>query len=239
MYSVVLMTALTVGGAEAPECHLFRGGHGCHGYAGCYGGGYGCYGGGHGCYGGGWGCYGGGWGCYGGGYGYGCYGGGYGCYGGGWGCYGGGYGYNCHGCYGSAYNCYGCYGGCYGVGYTPYHSTPAVQYGAPVQAAPVQQAVPVEKSSSTKPARSNLVVELPENAKLYVDGQLMKSTSAKRTFVTPELDANQTYFYDLKAEFERNGQTVNVTGRVTIQPGQDVVASLTEANNGTFLVSAR
>ncbi|MHB1422552.1 MAG: TIGR03000 domain-containing protein [Gemmataceae bacterium] len=77
MYSVILMAALTAGGAT-PDCH------GC---CGCYGGGCcGCYGGCYGCYGGCMGCYGGCMGCMG------CYGGGcYGCWGG-YGGWGGGYG---------------------------------------------------------------------------------------------------------------------------------------------------
>src|SRR4051794_26809302 len=71
MYSVVLMAALTTGGAVA-DGHFGRG-HGsssCFGCSGCYGGCFGCYGSCFGCYGG---CFGGYGGCFG------CYGVSYGC----------------------------------------------------------------------------------------------------------------------------------------------------------------
>lgn len=86
MYSLVLATMLTAGGAQAPAW-----GHGCWGCHGCCGGCYGCCGG---C----WGCCGGCWGCCGG-----CWGGSY------WGsCYGCS---GCYGCYGCCGGCYGCCGG--------------------------------------------------------------------------------------------------------------------------------
>jgi uncharacterized protein (TIGR03000 family) len=219
MYSVVLLTALTAGGATAPDCHFNRGGHGCHG--GCYGGCYGCYGGCHG-------------GCYGGGHG-GCYGGCYG-YSGHW--HGG---YSCHGCYGGGYNCYGCSGCWGGYSYSPYHVTPVVP-GTPATPQPPPEVNPPvpNPGAGVNQVRSTLVVELPEDATLFVDGMRMKSVSAKRVFSTPPLQQGQTYYYDLKAEFEREGQVVNVTGRVVIRPGQEVSASLSEpSSQGTFVVNSR
>jgi uncharacterized protein (TIGR03000 family) len=73
--------------------------------------------------------------------------------------------------------------------------------------------------------QAHLVVELPANAKLYVDDHLMKSTSTRRTFVTPELQPGQTYFYVLRAEVDRDGKTVSQSKRVTVRAGQLVQAS--------------
>lgn len=225
MYSVVLMTAMTVGGAGAQE-HCFGRFHGCNGCNGCYGGCYssGCHGG---CYGGGWGgCHG----CYGGG----CYGG---CYGGNY--YGGGYGYG-HSCF-SAYQCHGGFGcsgwtGCYGCSgcYGPVVPAPAPGPGP----GPKPEPKPGEKPA-TEEVRAKLTVELPEDAKLYVDNVPMKSTSAQRSFVTPILENGKTYYYTLKAEMVRDGQTVTVTGQVVIQPGQDLRATLSEPSaKGTFVVKS-
>ena len=211
MYSMVLMAALTTG-ATAPECHW---GHGC--YGGCYG----SYGGCHGCHGGGWhgghgwsGCYGGCYGCYG-GYGWSsCYG----CYG----CYGGysGSGYGCYGCY-SAWGCHGCYGG--------YPVMPAMPE-APIYKDKDKDTLPppYKGAGNEESVRASLTVELPADAKLFVDGQPMKTTAATRRFVTPPLARGQAYFYDLRAEVVRDGQTVTLSRRVVVQPGQEARASFTE-----------
>jgi uncharacterized protein (TIGR03000 family) len=225
MYSVVLMAALTAGSA-APDCNLFRG---CHGG---YGGGHGGYGGGQGGYGG---CYGGfnSWygGCYGGGhYGYGCYGcGGYG---------GAGYGgytpvsYGGYGCYGGygGYGCYGCYGG------VPF----AAPYVAPQTYLPptdpkgtdtkgAEQVPPPKKvdKESMGAYRAKVLVQLPADAKLYIDDHLMKATSELRTFQTPQLEPGQVYYYVLRAEVIRDGQKKVETARVILRPGQEVRTAFT------------
>jgi uncharacterized protein (TIGR03000 family) len=149
---------------------------------------------------------------------YGCYG----CYGGhGWrhGCYG------CYGCYGGygCYGCYGCYGGWYGG--SPY---------APIMVVPDKKGAEQGPEPKKKKAgegdetRARLIVQLPADAKLFIDGTLMKSTSEKRTFITPVLRPEQTYFYDLRAEVVRDGRTVARTQRVILRPGQAIQASFSD-----------
>ncbi len=207
MYSVVLMAALTTGGT-APDCH-FRGGCcGCYGgYGGCYGGGYGgCYGGGFGMYGGCWGGYG-GWG---------------GCYGGMGGCSGGmGYGgYS----YGGAYG----YGGGYYGGVTyPGNVMPGAT-GTGTQGE--QLNMPPEDTTKKKgtmlnPSRAKLVVELPADAKLYIDDLPMKTTSGVRSFNTPTLEPGQTYYYMVRAEVVRDGKPVTESRRILVRAGQTAKAS--------------
>lgn len=219
MYSIVLMAAVTSGTA-APD-HWFR--HGCHGCTGCYGC-HGCHGAGywfqgnlcHGCF-GGYGCSA-GYGCYGGVPCVGCTG----CYGG----YGGWAGYGAYypiGCYG----CYGCYGGwsCYGtpVAGQGYIAPPATG-GTPEKRETTPPPME-EKKTSVENDRARVVVELPEDAKLYIDGNLMKTPSARRVFRTPVLDASKTYFYELKAEVVRDGTTRQETQRIVLRPGQVVSAA--------------
>lgn len=217
MYSVVLMAALTAGG-EAPACHWGHGGcHGCYGCSGCSG----C-----------WGCCGG---CYGG-----CYGGCHGCSGC-WGCCGG-----CWGGYSSCYGCYGCYGchGCWGCGgcYGGYSGAPVViePGSGHMESAPAEGEAPAEKVKPPKKEpkkdaqgaapspRARVIVSLPADAKLYVNDQLMRSTSARRVFRTPELDSAQTYYYVMRAEILRDGKTVSQTRRVTVRPGAVIEASFGE-----------
>lgn len=199
MYSMVLMAALTTGVA-APDCHR------CGGCGGCYGGGYGC-----------WGCYGG---CYG------CFGGCGGCWGG-WGCggcYGGGYG--CWGGY-SSWGCMGCVGGYGGMSY-PGAVMPG---GAGVMGGGVAPGAGAEQLDKPKPnkngdketmapTRAKLVVELPADAKLFIDDLPMKTTSGVRAFNTPTLEPGQAYYYMVRIEYVQDGKTVSETRRVIVRAGQ-------------------
>ncbi len=242
MYSVVLLTALSAGSVSpAWICNGCWGG-GCYG---CCSGCYACVGctgccGGCACSG----C----WGCTG------CHG----CFGGHHGghflhgllahwCHGG-----CHGCYGPQ----GCWGGyhagcyCYGAGYgypggyvvpgTPAGpATPATTPGGttPGKMSPAGEPGTTPKTgtgtttSTAKPAR--LVVQLPEGAKLYVDDRPMTTASAKRTFRTPELQPGQTYYYIVRAELVRDGQTYNQTRQILLRAGDEVQASFPDLDRLT------
>jgi uncharacterized protein (TIGR03000 family) len=84
------------------------------------------------------------------------------------------------------------------------------------------------KVTMTDAKAARVTVELPADAKLFVDDQPMKATSAKRTFRTPELEPGQTYFYMLRAEVVRDGATYSQTKRVLVRAGEDVKASLAD-----------
>ncbi len=223
MYSLVLMAALSTGG-EAPNFFFHKwGGHGCGGWS-CHGwSGHGCSGyssygcSGYGCSGyscSGWGCHGcSGWG--------GCHGlglrhrwfGGHGC------------SSACHGCSGTVYyGCSGCSGACYGCSGMMHGC--AVPMMAP--AAPMAEPIGAPKQGSRATTPAKLVVELPENAKLYVDDQLMKVSSPSKTFNTPALQPGQTYYYILRAEVVRDGKTLQETQRILVQAGQTVNAKFSD-----------
>jgi uncharacterized protein (TIGR03000 family) len=80
-------------------------------------------------------------------------------------------------------------------------------YGAAPAAAPVT-------------TRATVVVKLPSDAKLYVDGQEADLTSDTRTFTTPELVKDRDYFYTVKAVAQRDGQTRVQTKRVLVKAGK-------------------
>ncbi len=225
MYSMVLMAALTAGGESPQLCFKgCGGGYGCAGYYGC--GGYGCYG--YGCFSsaGYYRCHG----CYG------CYGcsncsgyGGNGC----WGCWGS-YGYSwysCDGCSGCWGGSGGCGGGCYGWGgHGCWGSTPY----APMSPAPTMPpAAPggemkKENEAGVEDDRARLLIEVPTDARLFIDDQPMKSTSARRNFSTPKLEKGQSYYYELKVEVAREGVTHSETRKVIVRPGEVVRAAFTE-----------
>ncbi len=210
MYSIVLATMLTAGGA-APDF-----GHGCWGCHGCYG----CCGGCYGCCGGCWGCCGGCYGCCGGCYG--CCGGCYGCYGGCYGCWGASYYSGCYGCYG-----YGCCGGCYGYGCCGGYG---VVVAAPAVAVPVAPTLPAapKKATVSLGNAAGVVLKAPTNVQLSVEGHAIARSAAEETFRTPELEPGSSYTYTFKAEVVREGKTVAFTKQVKVRAGQTSEADFTK-----------
>ncbi len=67
---------------------------------------------------------------------------------------------------------------------------------------------------------ATLIVNLPEDATLTIDGKATTSTSAQRVFVTPALEDGKEYEYTLKAKVARDGKVQVATAKVTIRPGQ-------------------
>ncbi|HEY7313494.1 MAG TPA: TIGR03000 domain-containing protein [Gemmataceae bacterium] len=218
MYSMVLMAALTTG-TDMPDGR--RGGRG--GCCGCYGGM--AYGGGYG-------------GCMGMGY-----GGGYG------GCMGMGYGGGFGGCYGMGYGGGyrmgggGGWGGGYGRGYVlggaspwvgGYASAPMISgNGMPlVMGNPALGNAGMSQSFFFNPNNGNqaneatIVVHLPAEATLTIDGQPTQSTSGTRTFTSPPLEPGKTYSYTLKAEMKRDGRPRNVKKTIDVRAGQPTEVTL-------------
>jgi uncharacterized protein (TIGR03000 family) len=86
------------------------------------------------------------------------------------------------------------------------------------------------KQSSLAPAV--IVVTLPEDATLTIDGAATASTSSSRTFVSPELQAGKDYHYDLKATVKRDGKSVVLEKRVTVQAGITTPVTLSLPESG-------
>jgi uncharacterized protein (TIGR03000 family) len=233
MYSMVLMAALTTG-VDMPDFGR-RGGRGCHG---CYGGCYGGYGMGYG------GCYGG----YGMGYG-GCYGGWGGGYGMGYGgCYGGwgGYGMN-YGCggYGMGYGGWGghVWGGSPVVGgyaYSPVfgnsvspiignYNTPTVAGIGNFANGGMTQSFYFNQGGN-QANEATIIVHLPADATLTVDGQQTQSQSGTRVFHSPPLETGKTYSYELCAEVNRNGHFVKAKKTVEVQAGRSTEVTMNVGN---------
>jgi uncharacterized protein (TIGR03000 family) len=70
------------------------------------------------------------------------------------------------------------------------------------------------------PTRAKLVVELPANAKLFIDDMPVKATAGVRTFDTPALEPGRPYYYIVRIERMRDGQPVSETRRIIVRAGQ-------------------
>ena len=66
-----------------------------------------------------------------------------------------------------------------------------------------------EAGSACSTPRRPIVVSLPADATLKVDGITTKATLGLRTFATPVLPAGQNFHYTLTAEIVRDGQNAD------------------------------
>lgn len=100
---------------------------------------------------------------------------------------------------------------------------------APVISAPVAVphavVAPVEES-----AKVTFVV--PSNTKLFVN-DVAVSAEGKQTFDTPKLAKGKSYFYTVKAEINREGQTVTDIRRIDVAAGKALTVDFTKAERQT------
>lgn len=198
MYGVILAAALTAG-VTAPDCWN------CRTSAGCCGGGTwighsGCVGCGHGVS-------------------------HYGCAGG-IGCYGGWHAINWQGL-GSNYECWGGHG-CYGCsgymgcgGYASTVPTPDPEVIPPPRASATTSKANINRTND----RARLTIQVPAQARITIDNRPVTVSAEKRTFTTPPLERGQAYYYEVRAELQRDGRTVSETKKVVVRAGEAKVVA--------------
>lgn len=76
-----------------------------------------------------------------------------------------------------------------------------------------------------------LNVQVPANAKVWIDGASTTSTGIARSFVSPALTPGKQFTYEVKAQWQENGREVTRTRRVPVQAGQAVDINLQQATS--------
>ena len=76
-----------------------------------------------------------------------------------------------------------------------------------------------EEASLSAPAR--IRVTLPAEAKLMIDDFVTTSTSSTRVFASPALERGKVFYYTLKGELLRDGQTLTASKQVSLRAGQE------------------
>jgi uncharacterized protein (TIGR03000 family) len=81
--------------------------------------------------------------------------------------------------------------------------------------------------------RAKLVVEVPANARLYVNDQITRQTGAVRTFDSPLLQPGRNYAYKLVAQVDRPDGALTASQQVTLRAGETTRARLTNLSGST------
>jgi len=75
---------------------------------------------------------------------------------------------------------------------------------------------------SATPRAAQITVRLPADARLYVDNVFCPLTSSTRSFPTPALQPGRDFYYTLRAEVTRDGETRVQSQRVAVGAGRQV-----------------
>ena len=166
-----------------------------------------------------------------------------------YGCSGASYSCSGYSCSGSAYSCFGgpamsyapVYGGLSCQGgfpvspipvdtFPPYPGQPMSPYAVPAPAPgmALRADPPAVVAAAGQTGRASVVVKLPADAMLSADGRALNLTGTERKFVSPELPLGQVFVYKFTAEYERDGEAVSVSKKVSVQAGATVAVEFTD-----------
>jgi uncharacterized protein (TIGR03000 family) len=83
-----------------------------------------------------------------------------------------------------------------------------------------------QKTTLDNAVPATIVVKVPADARLTIDGEATTSTSTQRVFVSPALNPGRDYHYTLKAEFHKDGKLMSVSKEVTVRAGNETRVNL-------------
>jgi uncharacterized protein (TIGR03000 family) len=92
--------------------------------------------------------------------------------------------------------------------------------GEPVQAPKdVKDSTDKPKQETNLGNQARVIVQMPTDALLLVDGQLVNLRSSGQPILTPELQPDRDYYYIVRAQAVRDGATVEDARRVIVRAG--------------------
>jgi uncharacterized protein (TIGR03000 family) len=110
------------------------------------------------------------------------------------------------------------------VGFTT-NTTPAV----PAAFSGSSNSAAAMDTSTASVARLRLLV--PADAVVWVDGQRTAPTGFLREYVSPRIDPNREYGYDVRAEWNENGQPVTRSRKITFFAGDRLTINLLDTGS--------
>jgi uncharacterized protein (TIGR03000 family) len=82
------------------------------------------------------------------------------------------------------------------------------------------------ETEAAAPAPATIIVSLPAEAKLMFDDAPTTSASDLRVFTSPSLEPDKDFYYTLKGELTRGGQTFTTSMPVKVRAGQQTRVQL-------------
>lgn len=96
-------------------------------------------------------------------------------------------------------------------------------YSAPIEGGsivPDTPPPPAATEQTSAASEATLTVNVPSDARVYVNGTQTKSVGSERSYVSRGLQSGFNYTYEVRAEVERDGQVVEETKMVSLMAGR-------------------
>ncbi|HZT80678.1 MAG TPA: TIGR03000 domain-containing protein [Gemmataceae bacterium] len=109
--------------------------------------------------------------------------------------------------------------------YAAYYRPGTTYYTGPthVPVPPPPPAAFLSPPAAPQGLHATLDVELPDpDAVVWIDGHRTKQAGTQRQYVSPPLQAGQSYRYEVRAEWTAGGRKVEQTQTVTVRAGEQV-----------------
>src|SRR5262245_59922997 len=113
---------------------------------------------------------------------------------------------------------------------------PAGTMPAPAPGTTVPPAPAPGGSTTSMRADGLLSVNVPEDAKIFVNGQATSSTGDARQYVSRDLASGYNYTYEVRAEVVRDGRTVEQVKKVDLRAGETAKVAFDFGGNSTSAV---
>lgn len=86
---------------------------------------------------------------------------------------------------------------------------------------PEAPAIPPSKpSTDIKPTPASVILVVPENSQVLVDGRPLRSTNSERLFLTPAIETNKQFFYTVKVTAKVGDKEFNESKKILVTGGQ-------------------
>jgi uncharacterized protein (TIGR03000 family) len=96
---------------------------------------------------------------------------------------------------------------------------PAAPAGKPTEVAPPPKPADGKPGDVKPDGTAKLIIDIPDNAKVYVDDKPLQAPAGKRSFNTPPLERGVAYYYVFRAEVVVDGKTQSESKRVIVRAG--------------------
>jgi uncharacterized protein (TIGR03000 family) len=87
-------------------------------------------------------------------------------------------------------------------------------------------------SPGTMDNRVLVTVRVPPNAQVWFDDQRTNQTGTFRTFISPPVNPNGNFVYQIRARWTENGQPVEKTRRIEVEAGDRLVVNFFNPRQG-------
>ena len=115
----------------------------------------------------------------------------------------------------------------HGGGYPWYDYRPYYGWHFPSDRAERQK----EETPKAKDTHAHIIIRVPADAELWFNGtKVTGEEGTVRKFTSPPLTPGQRYSYEVRAQWQKNGQTITTTREVSVKAGTRINVDFTRRN---------